>query len=127
MKPKSFAVARALAVCALIAALAVFALAQDKNKAPQVSKGEQEAMMKVQSAADPAAKIKAAEEFIKKYPKSTNRAGVVTHVIGDISNVPDAAQKTTSARKRDDGLQRAGGCRHHRAGIAECLYRREPL
>src|SRR4051794_32777759 len=75
MKPKSFAVARALAVCALIAALAVFALAQDKNKAPQVSKGEQEAMMKVQSAADPAAKIKAAEEFIKKYPKSTNRAG----------------------------------------------------
>lgn len=97
MKPTSFAVARALAVCALIAALAAFALAQDKdkNKAPQISKGEQEAMMKVQSAADPAAKIKAAEEFIKKYPKSTNRAGVVTHVIGEINNVPDAAQKAT--------------------------------
>src|SRR2546423_2614645 len=91
MKPKSFAVARALAVCALIAALAAAALAQDKdkNKAPQISKGEQEAMMKVQSAADPAAKIKAAEEFIKKYPKSTNRAGVVTHVVGEINKACD--------------------------------------
>lgn len=71
------------------------ASAQDKDKAPQVSKGEQDAMTKVQNAADPAAKLKAADEYIKKYPKSTNRAGVVSHVIGEISNVADPAQKIT--------------------------------
>jgi tetratricopeptide (TPR) repeat protein len=95
MKSKSVAVTQALAVCALVMAFAASAFAQDKTKAPQVSKGEQDAMTKVQSAADPAAKLKAADEFIKKYPKSTNRAGVVTHVIGEISNVPDPAQKIT--------------------------------
>src|SRR5205085_9082194 len=95
MKPKSFAAARALAVCALVFAFAAFAAAQDKNKAPQVSKAEQDAMLKVQSAADPAAKLKAAEEFIKKYPKSTNRANVVAHVVSEIGNVSDPAQKIT--------------------------------
>jgi tetratricopeptide (TPR) repeat protein len=95
MKPKSFAITRALVVCALAVALAADAFAQDKNKAPQVSKGEQDAMMKVQSAADPAAKLKAADEFIKKYPKSTNRANVVSHVIDAINNTQDQAQKIT--------------------------------
>jgi len=95
MKPKSFAVTRTLAVCALVIALVALSFAQDKPKAPQVSKGEQDAMTKVQTAADPAAKLKAADEFIKKYPKSTNRAGVVTQVISEISNVSDPAQKIT--------------------------------
>jgi len=95
MKSKSFALTRVLAVCALVLALAAIASAQDKSKAPQVSKGEQDAITKVQTAADPAAKLKAADEFIKKYPKSTNRAGIVSHVIGEISNVPDPAQKIT--------------------------------
>ena len=95
MKPTSFAAARALAVCALALALAAIAFAQDKDKAPQVSKGEQDALTKVQSTTDPAAKLKAADEFIKKYPKSTNRAVVVTHVIGEINNVSDPAKKIT--------------------------------
>ena len=76
MKPKLFAITQALAMCALTIAVAAVSYAQDKNKAPQVSKGEQEAMMKVQSAADPAAKLKAAEEFIKGDPFVTN--GVVS-------------------------------------------------
>lgn len=92
MKSTSFAI-RALAVCALTLAVAANLCAQDK--APQVSKGEQDALTKVQAAADPAAKLKAAEDFIKKYPKSTQRAGVVTHVVGEISNVSDPAQKIT--------------------------------
>ena len=95
MKSNSYAVTRALAVCALVVALTAAAWAQDKGKAPQVSKGEQDAMAKVEAAADPAAKLKAADEFIKKYPKSTNRAGVVSHVIGEISKVTDPAQKIT--------------------------------
>src|SRR2546423_4539448 len=100
MKSKSFAVTRALAVCALVIALVALSFAQDKTKAPQVSKGEQDALTKVQTAADPAAKLKAADEFIKKYPKSTNRAGVVTYVIGEISKMgdvlnPNPAEKIT--------------------------------
>jgi tetratricopeptide (TPR) repeat protein len=95
MKPKSFAVTRALAVCALVMALVALSFAQDKTKASPVSKGEQDAMTKVQSAADPVAKLKAADEFIKKYPKSANRAVVVSHVIGEINNVVDPAQKIT--------------------------------
>ncbi|MFL6214085.1 MAG: hypothetical protein ACJ74J_09360 [Blastocatellia bacterium] len=95
MKPNSYAITRALAVCALAVALAALAWAQDKSKAPQVSKGEQEALSKVQTAADPAAKLKAADEFIKKYPKSTNRAVVVSHVVGEISKVTDPTQKIT--------------------------------
>ena len=95
MKSKSFAVTRTLAVCALVIALVAFSFAQDKPKAPQVSKGEQDAMTKVQTAADPAAKLKAADEFIKKYPKSTNRAVVVSQTVGTISNVADQTQKIT--------------------------------
>ena len=95
MKSKSVAGIQALAACALVVALVALSFSQDKPKAPQVSKGEQEAMTKVETAADPAAKLKAADEFIKKYPKSTNRAGVVSHVIGEISNVTDPAQKIT--------------------------------
>ena len=95
MKSNSYA-ARALAACALAIALAAFGWAQDKDKAaPQVSKAEGDALNKVQTAADPAAKLKAADEFIKKYPKSVNRAGVVSQVIGDINNVSDPAQKIT--------------------------------
>lgn len=95
MKSNLLALTRALAVCALTVAFAAILFAQDKDKTPQVSKGEQDALTKVQSAADPAAKLKAADEFIKKYPKTTQRAGVVTHVIGEISNVADPAQKIT--------------------------------
>jgi tetratricopeptide (TPR) repeat protein len=95
MKSNSYVITRALAVCALAVALALTAWAQDKGKAPQVSKGEQDALAKVQAAPDPTAKLKAADEFIKKYPKSTNRAGVVSQVIGEISKVPDATQKIT--------------------------------
>lgn len=95
MKSNSYAVTRALAVCALAVAFAAAAWAQDKGKAPQVSKGEQEAMAKVHTAADPAARLKAADEFIKKYPKSANRAIVVSDVVGEISKVTDPTQKIT--------------------------------
>ena len=71
--------------------------AQDKNKdqASQAPKGEQEALLKVQSAPDVSAKLKAAGDFVKKYPKSTQRAAVVGHVMQEINKVPDATQKIT--------------------------------
>jgi tetratricopeptide (TPR) repeat protein len=69
--------------------------AQDKNKdqAPQANKGEQDAVLKVRSAPDVQAKLKAAGEFVKKYPKSTQRAAVVGHVMQEINKIPDATQK----------------------------------
>jgi tetratricopeptide (TPR) repeat protein len=98
MKLRLFAKMKALQLCALASVLAFASTAyaaQDKTKdqAPQVSKGEQDAALKVQSAPDAQAKLKAAGEFIKKYPKSTQRAAVVGHVIQEINKVPDAGQK----------------------------------
>jgi hypothetical protein len=97
MKSKSLTVIRTLIVCALVAAFAAIAYAQDnKDKAaPQVSKGEQDAIAKIQSASDPAAKLKAGGEFVKKFPKSTQRAAVVSTVVTAINNMSDPAQKIT--------------------------------
>jgi hypothetical protein len=58
-----------------------------------VNEGESKAAMKVQSATDPNAKIQAAAEFIKKYPKSTLRTKVVLHVAGEINKLPTPAEK----------------------------------
>ena len=49
--------------------------------------------MKVETAPDVATKLKAAGEFVKKYPKSTQRATVVGYVVQEINKTPDAAQK----------------------------------
>jgi tetratricopeptide (TPR) repeat protein len=94
MKSRLFAMTKALSVCAIMATFVLVSssyAAQDK--APQASKAEQEAAMKVESAPDTAAKLKAAGEFVKKYPKSTQRATVVGYVVQEINKAPDAAQK----------------------------------
>jgi tetratricopeptide (TPR) repeat protein len=94
MKSRLFAMTKAPSVCAI---MVMFVLASSsyaaQDKAPQASKGEQEAAMKVQSAPDAAAKLKTAAEFVKKYPKSTQRATVVGYVVQEINKAPDAAQK----------------------------------
>ena len=94
MKLRLFAMTKALSVCAI---MAMFALASSsyaaQDKAPQASKAEQEAGMKVQTAPDAATKLKAAGEFVKKYPQSTQRAMIVGYVVQEINNSPDAAQK----------------------------------
>ena len=94
MKSRLFAMTKALSVCAI---MAMFVLASSsyaaQDKAPQASKAEQEAGMKVETAPDVATKLKAAGEFVKKYPKSTQRATVVGYVVQEINKSPDAAQK----------------------------------
>ena len=90
---------RVLAVCLVAVTSAAFAQdpykTQEKPqpKAPQVSEAEEKAIIKVRDAADPAAKLVAAEEFVKKYPKSTRRNEVVMYVATEISKMPDAAQQ----------------------------------
>ena len=98
MKSRLFAMTKVLQLGVIAAALMLASsssAAQDKSKdqAPQASKGEQEATLKVQSAPDIPAKLKAAGEFIKKYPKSAQRAKVVGYVVQEINNTPDPAQK----------------------------------
>ena len=94
MKLRLFAMTRALPVCAI---MAMFVLASSsyaaQDKAAQASKGEQEAATKVQSAPDVAAKLKAAGDFVRKYPKSTQRAMIVGYVVQEINKTPDATQK----------------------------------
>lgn len=68
---------------------------KDKSQPGAPSDGEQKAMAKIEAAPDVAAKLLAAGEFIKKYPKSTLRSKVVSYVAQEISKVQDTAQRAT--------------------------------
>ena len=69
--------------------------AKDKDKAAtaNLSDGERKAATKINEAKDPSAKLTAATDFVKKYPKSTLRPKIADHVAGHLSNVQDSAQK----------------------------------
>jgi hypothetical protein len=68
---------------------------QDKNKQSAPSDGEQKAMAKVEAAPDVAAKLVAAGEFIKKYPKSTVRSKVVSNIAQEVNKSQDSALRIT--------------------------------
>jgi hypothetical protein len=68
---------------------------QDQAKQPKVSDAENKALKKIDDTKDPAAKIQAAAEFIKKYPKSEARRNLAEHVAGTIGAVADAGQRIT--------------------------------
>jgi tetratricopeptide (TPR) repeat protein len=101
-------VIRLAGVCAGVAAMSLAILtfaaptraalegAQAKDKPAQVSDGETKAIAKINAAPDAAAKIQAAAEFVKKYPKSTMRARVVAQLAGEINKVQDPAQRISS-------------------------------
>ncbi len=80
-----------------IAMLAGAAYAQPRNQ-PQVSPDEQKAAQAIAAAADNAAKLKAATDFIKKYPKSSLRPMIARGFANHISSMTDAAQKATAAQ-----------------------------
>lgn len=68
---------------------------QDKSKQTAPSDGEQKALAKVEAAPDVAAKLVAAGEFIKKYPKSTIRPAVVSHIAQEVTKIQEAPQRIT--------------------------------
>jgi hypothetical protein len=68
---------------------------QDKTKQSAPPDAEQKAVAKVQAAPDVAAKLVAAGEFIKKYPKSTLRSKVVSHIAQEITKIQEGAQRIT--------------------------------
>jgi len=68
---------------------------QDKSKQSTPSDAEQKAVAKVEAAPDIAGKLAAAVEFTKKYPKSTLRSKVVSHIAQEVTKIPEAAQRIT--------------------------------
>lgn len=62
------------------------------EKAPQIPEEERQAMAKVNTALDAAAKLQAADEYVKKYSKSPRRADIARHVAAEIVKVEDPAQ-----------------------------------
>lgn len=68
---------------------------KDKNTKGTASEAEQKALAKIESSPDVAAKLVAAGEFVKKFPKSTLRSKVVSYVAQEISKTPDETQRIT--------------------------------
>ncbi len=68
---------------------------QDKSKQSVPSDGEQKAMAKIEAAPDIAAKLLAAGELIKKYPKSPLRSKAVSHIAQEVGKIQDGAQRIT--------------------------------
>jgi tetratricopeptide (TPR) repeat protein len=64
--------------------------AKPQTKAPE---SEMKAAAAINSAPDPAAKLTAAEAFVKKYPKSVLRPEVAQSLTNEIGRVTDAAQR----------------------------------
>ena len=87
---------------ALVALLGQMALAQAQggdNSKPNISKDEQSLAQKITSAPDAAAKLKAAGELIKKYPKTALRGQVAQEIADRITDVQDATQKLALAQE----------------------------
>jgi hypothetical protein len=102
MKIKPFLLS-ALLVCSVItivhtSATASLRLQQDKAK-PKASDAEAKAAKAIEAGADANAKLAAAEEFVKKYPKSPLRHEVAEYVADQILGATDANQKLTLAQK----------------------------
>ena len=88
-----------LAACALACAFALGAVnaaaqatpaAQDDSK---ISGAERDAAEKINKAKGAEAKLQAASEFVKKYPKSTLRPRIAGAISNEILSTQDAAQK----------------------------------
>lgn len=87
---------------ALIALLGLITFAQgqgDTKPAPKISADEQNLLKKMNTAPDAAAKLKAAGDLIKKYPKTTIRGQVADEMAIQITDVKDATQKLALAEQ----------------------------
>src|SRR4051812_1254963 len=81
-------------------ALCLFVAAAVQAQAP--SADEQSMAKAVMTAPDPAVQIKAAADFVTKYPKSTLRANLAKELAQKIDAATDPAQKLTAAQAYRD-------------------------
>lgn len=90
----------AIAGCLASASVTSLTLAQSgKAGQPNVSPDEQNLLKAITTAPDAAAKLKAAEALIKKYPKSVARPQVARSLADAIAITKDAAQKIALAQE----------------------------
>jgi len=103
MKIKSL-LSSALLFCSLVVVFSASVTAgliqtQDKTNKAKVSDDEVKAAKAIETAPDANAKLAAAEEFVKKYPKSSNRFQIGEYLADQILGVADPKQKLTLAQK----------------------------
>jgi hypothetical protein len=99
----------ACAAAAILVILAVQTLGsaqQSQNSNPPLSDSEKQALgaerqalNAINSAADATAKLAAATEFVRKFPKSTSRLRVAEVVANEIAKMPNAAEAIPLAEK----------------------------
>src|SRR5712692_1384200 len=86
--------------CLITAGLTSAGLAQDKAKPgqPDASPEEQSLAKAIMSAPDAAAKLKAAGELLKKYPKTALRPRVARDMATEIDGIAEASQRLSLAQ-----------------------------
>lgn len=78
------------AVLSLVFAAGAFA--QEKKPEIKVSEEEMKALNAINAMTDPAAKLNAMADFVKKFPKTPVRMQLADNIAGDIAKVKDTAQ-----------------------------------
>jgi hypothetical protein len=72
---------------------------QGQQAAPKLSEGETQELNAINALPDTAAKLAAAAEFLKKYPKSSARPQIAARLAQDISKTKDATQAVALGEK----------------------------
>lgn len=65
---------------------------QEKKPGVAISEEEMKALNAINALTDPAAKLKAVDDFLKKYPKTPARLNLAEAIAGEIAKVNDSAQ-----------------------------------
>ena len=95
MKTKSFI--SSLLVIVFVACVGVCVSAQDQKPEAKLSDGEMKALAAINAMTDPATKLKALGDFIKKYPKTPIRQKLADTAAAEISQIKDPAQAVSLA------------------------------
>ena len=90
---------RVLTVVTITLVATIVLAAQPQGRGPNLSPDEQNLARSVMSATDPAAKMKAVAELIKKYPKTEIRAKVAQLAAEQIADCKDPNQRITYAQQ----------------------------
>src|SRR2546423_5093057 len=90
---------RLLTVGTIVLAGAIVLVAQPQGRGPNLTPEERSLAGNIMSATDPAAKMKAVAELIKRYPKTEIRARVAQSAAEQIANLKDPNQQLTFAQQ----------------------------
>ena len=99
MKRKAFILAIALVAFINVVTFAQTPTPTPNTQQPKLAPDEGKLVDKITAAPDPAGKLAAAGELIKKYPKTAIRGQVVLELANKIREVKDPAQKLTLAQQ----------------------------